>query len=289
MARKFLTEQQIEEILLEDGSDVDSCCSDDSVRDPDWDCPESSDDECSFSKQSEVRCQQSTEYTDITLCAEEQNSKEPEQRVIVLSEKDGLQMTSSTMQHDQYKRIIWKNKFLELPEQQTKFRGKTSLPGDILELNTPSEFLRKFISDDILLHIVEESTRYSIQVDPSKPFELTVDELRKYLGICYVMSYMHLPSTRDYWSDTYGSQLKETMSSKRFEKIRQFLHFNDNNTELPKDSPQYERLHKMRPFIEHLREKFAQVPFEESLSVDEQICATKARSFIKQYLPSKPH
>lgn len=58
---------------------------------------------------------------------------------------------------------------------------------------------------------------------------------------------------------------------------------------MAKDSPQYDRLNKIRPFIEHLRKKFAEVPFEESLSIDEQICATKARSLIKQYLPSKPH
>ena len=88
----------------------------------------------------------------------------------------------------------------------------------------------------------------------------------------------------------YGpSVIKETMSSKRSEKIRQFLHFNDNNLEVPKDHPQHDRLHKVRPFLEHLQTKFALIPFEESLSVDEQICATKAKSFINQYLPSKPH
>lgn len=31
------------------------------------------------------------------------------------------------------------------------------------------------------------------------------------------------------------------------------------------------------------------VPPEESLSVDEQMCATKARHFLKQYMPEKPH
>ena len=96
------------------------------------------------------------------------------------------------------KELYEKKTALSIQPQQTKFRGTTAIPGEFLLLETPHEFLRKFISDELLELIVKESIRYSVQKDPNKPLELTVGELRKYLGICYVMSYAHLPSTRDY-------------------------------------------------------------------------------------------
>ena len=90
---------------------------------------------------------------------------------------------------------------------------------------------------------------------------------------------MQLPSTRDYLSDVYGCKfVKEAMSSKHFEKIRQFLHFNDNDPDILRHHQHM--LLKIRPFIEHLRSKITQVPFEENLSIDEQTCDTKARSFM---------
>ena len=291
MARQGLSEQEIRELLQDDASDCGSWCSDDSIRDPNWDRSDSSDDELIVPNESGANVYNSNDNAGISLCTD-RNNNEQEERIIVISETNAPRNTSSMVlnQAQGYKRIIWKKMSLAIPPQQTKFRGNTVLPGEILDLETPYEFLRKFISDELLELIVEESIRYSVQKDPNRPLELTVAELRKYLGICYVMSYIHLPSTRDYWSAVYGpSLIKETMSSKRFEKIRQFLHFNDNNLQVPKNDPQHDRLHKVRPFIKHLQTKFAQVPFEESLSVDEQICATKAKSFIKQYLPSKPH
>jgi len=41
--------------------------------------------------------------------------------------------------------------------------------------------------------------------------------------------------------------------------------------------------------METLKRKFGTIPLEESLSIDEQLCSTKARHYLKQYLPMKPH
>ena len=79
------------------------------------------------------------------------------------------------------------------------------------------------------------------------------------------------------------------MSINRFEKIREMLHFNDNTKMLPKDHADHDRLHKLKPVIDFLNKTFQTVPFEKCLSVDEQMCATKARHYMKQYMPLKPH
>ncbi|XP_064461695.1 piggyBac transposable element-derived protein 3-like [Ornithodoros turicata] len=76
------------------------------------------------------------------------------------------------------------------------------------------------------------------------------------------------------------------MPRNRFEKIKKFLHFNDNST-LP--TPCEDRLFRLRPFFEIVRAKFLDLPFsKEMLSVDEQIIPYKGKSSLKQYVPNKP-
>uniref|UniRef100_A0A2H1VR69 SFRICE_028309 n=1 Tax=Spodoptera frugiperda TaxID=7108 RepID=A0A2H1VR69_SPOFR len=56
-----------------------------------------------------------------------------------------------------------------------------------------------------------------------------------------------------------------------------------------KQSVQHNRLQKIRPIINDLNNRFAAVPLEQRLSLDEQMCATKIGHYMKQYLPNKPH
>lgn len=79
------------------------------------------------------------------------------------------------------------------------------------------------------------------------------------------------------------------MAVNRFEAIRAVLHFNNNENHLPKDRPDYDRLHKIRPVIDHLNHTFSSIPIDQRLSIDKQMCTTKIAHFLKQYLPNKPH
>lgn len=92
------------------------------------------------------------------------------------------------------------------------------------------------------------------------------------ITLCFLFIY-RLPETIAVYGPLF---IKATMSSQRFDEIRQFLRFNYNNFKVLKDDQQHDRLHKVHPFIKNLRINFAQVFFEESLFVDKQICATKA-------------
>lgn len=79
------------------------------------------------------------------------------------------------------------------------------------------------------------------------------------------------------------------MSRNRFESIKSVLHFNDYTNMLDKNHINYDRLHKIRPLIDYLNKKYCSIPLRRDLSIDEQICSTKSRSYLKQYLPAKPH
>lgn len=67
------------------------------------------------------------------------------------------------------------------------------------------------------------------------------------------------------------------------------LHLNENSKILNKDHLDFDRLFKIRPLLDMLNSSFGKVPLEAQLSIDEQICSTKARHHLKQYLPDKPH
>ena len=145
-------------------------------------------------------------------------------------------------------------------------------------------------SENIIEIIYNQTKLYNVQSDPSRPLDISIDEMKSFLGICWIMSCVDVSNIRDYWSDSLGNKLiRETMSINCFEKIRGFLHFTDNRAAALEDSSQFDRLYKIRTIIDILRNNFQNIPMEECLSLDEQICPTKARSYLKQYRAAKPH
>lgn len=116
--------------------------------------------------------------------------------------------------------------------------------------------------------------------------------LKKCLGICIMTSVHQNPSIRKYWSANLGNDIiKNTMTVNMFEKIKQFLHFSNNQNMIPVNQPGHDHLYRIRVrlILETLKKRFQSVPLEETLSVDEQLCATKANYYLKQYIPMKPH
>lgn len=189
-----------------------------------------------------------------------------------------------------YSKVLWKQKEFLNKTYQLCFNGNTTLPNGLLNLETPYHFFKYFWTDELLEHIIQQTILYSSQLDPAHPFKINKAEISQYIGICILSSVIHICDTRKYWSPVIGNKLvQETMTLNHFEKIRRFIHFNDNNKMLPKNNSQHDRLFKIRPLITHLLAKCQSVPYEECMSIDEQLCTTKGKSYLKQYLPDKPH
>lgn len=179
---------------------------------------------------------------------------------------------------------------MPLVDQALTFLGVTAYPRHILDLSTPYQFFSYFFDQKLLELIISETNKYAVQVNPNFSDPINLLELRKYLGILIYTSVYHYPSIRSYWARAVQFHpISETMTVKRFEKIRQIIHFNDNSNHLPPDHPEHDRLHKIRTVVDHVNNRFIPVPFEYRLSLDEQMCSTKIGHFIKQYLPKKPH
>lgn len=201
--------------------------------------------------------------------------------------------TSQASRRATMKGLVWKVKKFVLNSDQTTFLGNTTYPPELRDQSTtgtPYSIFSYFITSEIIQKIVEESNLYSVQKNVTKPLNISETELKKFMAILLYMSIIRYPNVRLYWSNTVGFEpIKKIMTVNRFETIRRYLHFNNNETHLPREHPQHDRLHKISPILSHLNEKFATVPMEQRLSIDEQMCATKVAHFMKQYLPNKPH
>ena len=47
--------------------------------------------------------------------------------------------------------------------------------------------------------MVEESNKYSLQIDITKPLNLSKAKLEQVIEILFLMSIMKMPGTQDYW------------------------------------------------------------------------------------------
>lgn len=186
--------------------------------------------------------------------------------------------------------IIWRLRKNTFNDDAFIFKGNNTLPLDVMKLDTPYQFFKYFITDELLSTITEETNFYSSQINPSKPTNFINYDIQKFLGICIFNSVLSTSNNRDMWNDVIGNDIvKETMSQKSFEKLRSTLHFNDNSKQPKAEDPNYDKLYKLRPVLDYLNKKFLSIPMNEYLSIDEQICATKIRHHMKQYMKDKPH
>ena len=138
--------------------------------------------------------------------------------------------------------------------------------------------------------------RYANQVMGDEKFckwnRMTVEELKAFLGFHILMAINHLPSLDDYWRRDpllNYAPIADRITRDRYRELSRYLHFNDNDTLVPRDSPGYDRLGKVRPLINHMSKKFADLyqPHRE-VAIDEAMIKFQGRSSLKQYNPMKP-
>ncbi|XP_066933930.1 uncharacterized protein [Clytia hemisphaerica] len=174
-------------------------------------------------------------------------------------------------------------------------------------LSSPTEFVNLFLTDDFLEEIIFQTNLYNTQrsnsgykvavrlpgsterakrrVDP-----VTKEELRKVIGIILYMGIPKLPNRRMYWSPfTRVPIIADAMTRNRFEEILAILHFNDNEEMPDRSSPDYDRMYKLRPLIDHLNKAFLEAVMPETCqAVDEQMVPFKGHHGAKMYMPKKP-
>jgi hypothetical protein len=173
----------------------------------------------------------------------------------------------------------------------TKQSGPKNIPDDA---SSPFDVFSCLFPEELISHITKQTNLYALQKfeDPIKFKKTTNDEIKIFLGINVLMGIKRLPSIRDYYSsndeirDHYISSL---MSRNRLMWILGNVHLNDNKKQPKKGEKDFDKLYKVRPFLDKLLETF-QFYYEsdEHQSVDESMIKFKGRSSLRQYMPQKP-
>ena len=160
-----------------------------------------------------------------------------------------------------------------------------------------ADFLALF-TPQLLQHIVNETNRFaalclsSTHAGSPPIWRTTEDEMKAFIGFAIHMGVQKLPDLYDYWSCSellHSFPIASRIPRKRFLELRRYLHFVDNSSLAGRGEEGYDRLGKVRPIIDALRQSFltSYSPHREC-SIDEAMVKFKGRSSLKQYLPKKP-
>lgn len=178
---------------------------------------------------------------------------------------------------------------LDFDWSKGRFQYCAELEPDVFKTPQPAgktslDYFLDFFSDDLFEDICQSTNMYAIQ-EKGLAINLTVEELRNFLAIEVIMGIVSMPSYLDYWCiDTRYPLVADVMSLKRYQTIRRYLHFVDNNYT---DSDPY---FKIRPFFEKIRQNCLKIEEESRFSIDEMVIPYKGTKAGKkrQYNPRKP-
>ena len=151
------------------------------------------------------------------------------------------------------------------------------------------DFLELYLTDEIYDLIARETNRFAAQFIASHPdkedtryvgswTDVFKKELKVFFAVVIMMGIIHKHNVNSYWSleELLATpSFSQMMLRDRFKLFLKFLHFNDNSTYDPED-PDRDRLYKIRPFLNMLRDRFRNTYSpEKNLSVDESLVLFK--------------
>uniref|UniRef100_A0A3Q3LI23 PiggyBac transposable element-derived protein domain-containing protein n=1 Tax=Labrus bergylta TaxID=56723 RepID=A0A3Q3LI23_9LABR len=134
-------------------------------------------------------------------------------------------------------------------------------------------YFKQFVTDEMLEETAEQTNLYSVQKE-GKSVNTTAKEIEQVLGMYIHMGLVQMSSVRAYWE--METRLPAVL-----------IHFQDNLS--VSDDAKKDKLWKLRPWLQKLREQFLYIPPEESHAVDEIMVPFKGKSHLRVYMPAKPH
>lgn len=179
----------------------------------------------------------------------------------------------------------------DLPPQQMP--TSTVKPKGMQDCKLDVQFFLKMFgvnNIDLLTHQTN-LVRVKKSIERNRPIPaFSEKEIRQVIGILLYMSVVKLPSIQLYWRKTMrNSMVANVMFRDRFQLIFNCLHLSDNTMQPSATSPLFDRLYKVRKFLDNIAANFKNnADIEEITSVDEQMIPFKGQIGIKVYMKDKP-
>lgn len=164
---------------------------------------------------------------------------------------------------------------------------KISMVNPLPQMGQPIEFFKHLFGDDLIDVLVTQTNIYAYQSNCLFWTPTTHQEMEAFIGLIIYMGLHPQHDVDRYLSSDplFGVEpVAKVMTSKRYKKLLQNLHLNDNTLD-----PQGDKLFKIRPMVTMLNERFSgQCTSSSSQSIDECMVKFKGKSSLKQYMPQKP-
>ncbi|KAK9965402.1 hypothetical protein ABG768_018879 [Culter alburnus] len=150
------------------------------------------------------------------------------------------------------KEFSWRQRKPPAADIDSSFRGPAfSPPPD--EIPSPKWYFDQFMDKSVFEHISNQSNLYAVMKNAPE-LKTTPSEIEQFIGLHILMTVVRMPSYRMYWQTaTRYDPIATVMGRKRFDKLRTYIHMNDNTNVKQKGEPGYDPLFKVRPVLEKVR------------------------------------
>ena len=153
---------------------------------------------------------------------------------------------------------------------------------------TPLDCFKQFVPLETFELITNASNRSAVRVS-GKSLLLKRDECVQFFGATLLMSVMKLPWIRLYWArETRVAAVADVFTRSRFHQVRSRIKIVVDE-EVPQDSRQQDRLWKVRPLLETIRQGCLKMERPVEVSIDEQMIPFTGKTGLKQFVPGKPN
>ncbi|CAG4957172.1 unnamed protein product [Parnassius apollo] len=156
----------------------------------------------------------------------------------------------------------------------------------------PVTYFTHFFDTDVIDLLVEQTNIYAEQSRSHGWSPVDIPEMKAFLGTIILMGLHPLPTIDLYRSsDPFFriAGIASVMTCKRFKKVLENLHLNDNSKMPPREALQFDKLYKVRSILELLNTACQRsAKTTTSQSIDESMIQFKGISSLKQYMPLKP-
>lgn len=187
----------------------------------------------------------------------------------------------------------------------TEFNAANAGPTRNNTGKNPAEIFGLFLNEEILLNIKTWTNRNAAKKrtenprqhrTPWTPVE-TTSELRAFFGVLMAMNdLIEKPRYENYFERNeqfwllHSPGFWKVFSQQRFNQIKRYIFFSDPDAQIPpRNDENFDRLHKVRPFLDYLTLKFrTEYNCGRELTLDEAMVPFKGRLGIKQRIASKP-
>ncbi|XP_049307376.1 uncharacterized protein LOC125777160 [Bactrocera dorsalis] len=116
----------------------------------------------------------------------------------------------------EFSNILWRQRSMKMHVNEIAFRGDSGLPYAVRKLKNPIEFLNYFLTDELIVVIVEETNRAAWSIDINTQFITNSSQIRKYLGVLMFMSIFRYPNIDAHWSEFGFRHLPNALPWKKF-------------------------------------------------------------------------